>query len=179
MATESSKNQNQLFLAQLERQRLQKPCQRIIDLRGKVSGECQPYEFGDLTHYLDDRNYLILKQLVERMNGSYTVGVYEALLQTVRQFQQQSQQAPNTATDDNSLLLLRLDQPVRRQAQRVLLTLPVTIETAQLSYHAMTLDISADAIRVSMKQASTLEKNDTVQVSLSTSQMPIIQNPPK
>ena len=165
MATESSKNQNQLFLAQLERQRLQKTCQRIIDLRGKVSGECQPYEFGDLTHYLDDRNYLILKQLVERMGGSYTVGVYEALLQTVRQFQQQSQQAQTSATDDNSLLLLRLDQPVRRQAQRVLLTLPVTIATAQLSYHAMTLDISADAIRVSMKQASTLEKNDTVQVS--------------
>ena len=165
MATESSKNQNQLFLAQLERQRLQKPCQRIIDLRGKVSGECQPYEFGDLTHYLDDRNYLILKQLVERMGGSYTVGVYEALLQTVRQFQQQSQQPQSSATDDSSLVLIRLDQPVRRQAQRVLLTLPVTIETGQLSYHAMTLDISADAIRVSMKQASTLEKNDTVQVS--------------
>lgn len=165
MATDSSKNQNQLFLAQLERQRLQKPCQRIIDLRGKVPGECQPYEFGGLTHYLDDRNYLILKQLVERMGGLYTVGVYEALLQTVRQFQQQSQQPQLSTSDDSSLLLIRLDQPVRRQAQRVLLTLPVTIQNGDLNYHAMTLDVSADAIRVSMKQVSTLEKNDTVNVS--------------
>lgn len=165
MATESSKVQNQTFLAQLERQRLQKPCQRIIDLRGKVSGECQPYQFGDITHYLDDRSYLILKQLVERVGGNYTVGVYEALLQAVRQFQQQTQQQQAPPTEDSGVLLIRLDQPIRRHAQRVLLTLPVTIQNAELNYHAMTLDVSIDAIRVSMKQVSTLEKNDTVSVS--------------
>ncbi len=165
MATESSKVQNQTFLAQLERQRLQKPCLRIIDLRGKVSGECQPYQFGGITHYLDDRSYLILKQLVERVGGNYTVGVYEALLQAVRHFQQQTQQQQATPTEDSGVLLIRLDQPIRRHAQRVLLTLPVTIQNAELSYHAMTLDVSIDAIRVSMKQVSTLEKNDTVSVS--------------
>ena len=104
MATESSKAQNQAFLAQLERQRLQKPCQRIIDLRGKVTGECQPYEFGDVTHYLDDRSYLILKQLVERMGGHYTVGVYEALMQAIRQFQQQSQQQQPTPVEDDGVM---------------------------------------------------------------------------
>lgn len=165
MATESSKTQNQAFLAQLERQRLQKPCLRIIDLRGKVMGECQAYTFGGLTHYLDDRNYLILKQLIERMDGHYTVGVYEALNQAVRQFQQERQQAPQPSGDENDLLLFRLDQPVRRQAQRVLLTLPVIIHNADLQYHAMTLDVSSDAIRVSMKRVTTLEKNQTVKVS--------------
>ena len=116
MATENSKAQNQAFLAQLERQRLQKPCQRIIDLRGKVTGECQPYEFGGINHYLDDRSYLILKQLVDRMGGHYTVGVYEALMQAVRQFQQQAQQQQTTPIEDDGVLLIRLDQPVRRQA---------------------------------------------------------------
>ncbi|MAM29039.1 MAG: hypothetical protein CMC13_08450, partial [Flavobacteriaceae bacterium] len=165
MATENSKAQNQAFLAQLDRQRLQKPCQRIIDLRGKVTGECQPYEFGDVTHYLDDRSYLILKQLVERMGGRYTVGVYEALMQAIRQFQQQSQQQQPTPVEDDGLLLIRLDKPVSRQAPRMLLTLPVTIQVGELSYHAMTLDVSIDAIRVSMKHVSALEKNDTVNVS--------------
>lgn len=165
MATESSKVQNQAFLAQLERQRLQKPCQRIIDLRGKVSGECQPYQFGEITHYLDDRSYLILKQLVERMGGQYTVGAYEALIQAVRQFQQQAQQQLSPPIEDKSVLLLRLDKPIRRQAQRVLLTLPVTVHNADISYHAMTLDVSIDAIRVSMKHASALKKNETVSVS--------------
>ncbi|MCB2427749.1 PilZ domain-containing protein, partial [Methylophaga pinxianii] len=158
MATESSKVKNQAFLAQLERQRLQKPCQRIIDLRGKVSGECQPYQFGEITHYLDDRSYLILKQLVERMGGQYTVGAYEALIQAVRQFQQQAQQQLSPPIEDKSVLLLRLDKPIRRQAQRVLLTLPVTVHNADISYHAMTLDVSIDAIRVSMKHASALKK---------------------
>jgi len=164
MATESNKVQNQAFLAQLERQRLQKPCQRIIDLRGKVTGECQAYEFGGVTHFLDDRSYLIFKQLVEHMEGQYTLGVYEALMQAVRQFQQQTQ-PPSAPLEEGGVLLIRLDQPVRRQAKRVLLTLPVTIHLAELSYHAMTLDVSADAIRVSMKHVTTLEKNDTVNVS--------------
>lgn len=165
MATEGSKVQNQAFLANLERQRLQKPCQRIIDLRGKVTGECQSYEFGGVTHYLDDRSYLILKQLIERMDGHYTVGVYEALILAVRQFQQQTQQQQSQTVEEGGVLLIRFDQPVRRQTQRMLLTLPVTIQIDELSYHAMTLDVSADAIRVSMKQVTTLEKNDTVNVS--------------
>lgn len=165
MATESNKVQNQAFLAQLERQRLQKPCQRIIDLRGKVTGECQSYQFGDVTHYLDDRSYLILKQLTERVGGQYTVGVYEALIQAIRKFQHQTQQQQPIPPEDSSVLLLRLDKPVSRQAQRVLLTLPITIQNAELNYHATTLDVSADAIRVSMKYVATLEKNDTVNVS--------------
>ncbi|HBX61053.1 MAG TPA: hypothetical protein DEG65_13870, partial [Methylophaga sp.] len=130
-----------------------------------MTGECQPYEFGGINHYLDDRSYLILKQLVDRMGGHYTVGVYEGLMQAVRQFQQQAQQQQTTPIEDDGVLLIRLDQPVRRQAPRMLLTLPVTIQVGELSYHAMTLDVSIDAIRVSMKHVAALEKNDTVNVS--------------
>ncbi|MGK0250397.1 MAG: hypothetical protein ACI910_003166, partial [Oleispira sp.] len=70
---------NEAFLRQLEIQRLNKPCNRIIDLRGKVAGECQAYTFGERIHYLDDRAYLLAKQLLVRFNGRYTLGVYEAL----------------------------------------------------------------------------------------------------
>lgn len=166
MAKESNKIQNQAFLAQIDRQRLQKPCLRAIDLRGKVNGECQPYQFGEIIHYLDDRGYLIFKQLIERLGGHYTVSVYEALMQSVRQSQQQKYQQSFSPTDNSGgVLLLRLDKPIHRKAQRVLTTLPVTIQNAELNYHAMTLDISIDAIRVSMKLAVMLKKNDTVNVS--------------
>ncbi|MDH5358835.1 MAG: PilZ domain-containing protein, partial [Gammaproteobacteria bacterium] len=85
MATYSeSKTRNQAFLQNLERQRLKKPCGRIIDLRGKVVGECQAYTFGGLTHYLDDRGYLLVKQLLDRANGQYTNGVYEALFKALK-----------------------------------------------------------------------------------------------
>src|SRR5690554_6723805 len=161
MATESNNIQNQAFLAQLERQRLQKACQRVIDLRGKVIGECQPYQFGQITHYLDDRSYLILKQLMERVGDVYTVGVYEALLHTVHQNKQQAQQAP---AEEDGITLIHLDRPIRRQAQRILLALPITIKHAELIYHATTLDVSTEAIRVSMKRVTTLDKNTQVSV---------------
>ena len=88
-------------------------------MRGKVPGECRPYQVGQITHFLDDRSYLILKQLLERVGGIYTVGVYEALLQTARQHQQQHQPVP---VEEDGITLARLDRPARRQTQRILLT---------------------------------------------------------
>ena len=73
------KIKNRAFLDYLERQRLNKPSSLTIDLRNKVAGECQPYLFGGVTHYLDDRGYLLAKRLLERFDGRYTIGVYELL----------------------------------------------------------------------------------------------------
>jgi len=66
---DKSTTQNKAFLRQYEIQRLNKTCNRIVDLRGKVAGECQAYTFGDRTHYLDDRAYLLAKQLLDNFNG--------------------------------------------------------------------------------------------------------------
>jgi hypothetical protein len=63
---DNSTSKNKQFLQQLERQRLNKICNRAIDLRGRVAGECQAYTFGDKKHYLDDRAYLLAKQLLVR-----------------------------------------------------------------------------------------------------------------
>ena len=130
-------------------------------MRGKVLGECRPYQIGQITHYLDDRSYLILKQLLERVGGIYTVAVYEALQQAVRQPSQQRQSVP---AEEDGITLVHLDRPVRRQTQRILLTLPVTIKQAELTYHATTLDVSTEAIRLSMKRATSLQKNTQVSV---------------
>ncbi|WP_438971446.1 hypothetical protein, partial [Methylophaga sp.] len=78
------KQQNQAFLQELEKQRLAKDCNRIIDLRGKVAGECQAYEFGGRKHYLDDRAFLLVKQLMARFDGRYTIGVYESVLKALK-----------------------------------------------------------------------------------------------
>lgn len=70
----ATKSRNQAFLEQHERQRLNKRCNRTIDLRGKVVGQCLAYQFGGRTHHLDDRAYLLAKQLLERFDGRYTFG---------------------------------------------------------------------------------------------------------
>lgn len=156
------KQQNQAFLQELERQRLNKPCLRIIDLRGKVAGECQAYQFGDRTHYLDDRAYLLVRQLMTRFDGRYTVGVHEALLSALKQL--------DSTESDNShhsakLPLMALDHPLQRAEVRIVHSTAVQLRLDDVLYHGHTIDLAVNAIRVSLKRTFSLQIGDTVLVS--------------
>jgi hypothetical protein len=156
------KQQNQAFLQELERQRLNKDCLRIIDLRGKVAGECQAYQFGNRTHYLDDRAYLLARQLMARFDGRYTVGVYEALFQALKQLEQ-SQQAEQ---DDKQLLpVTALDQPLQRAEERIVFSTALQLRLGDVLYHGYSIDLSVNAIRVSLKRTFSLQREDIVTVS--------------
>lgn len=168
MAEQDSRQQNHAFLQQLERQRRQKPCLRHIDLRGKVAGECQPYKIGSLTHYLDDRSYVLLKQLMERAGGQYTVGVYEALLEALKRFKALS--ATETAAapqpnDDLAPELIRLDQAIRRREIRIQLVTPLQLKSGDVLYSASSVDLTSSAVRISMKRTFHLEQGQVVAVS--------------
>lgn len=156
------KQQNQAFLQELERQRLNKDCLRIIDLRGKVAGECQAYQFGNRTHYLDDRAYLLAKQLMARFDGRYTVGVYEALLQALRQLDQsQSSEQHHQQT----LPIIALDQPLQRAEDRIVFSTALQLRLDDVVYHGYSIDLSLNAIRVSLKRTYSLQLEDCVTVS--------------
>ncbi len=156
------KQQNQAFLQELERQRLNKDCLRVIDLRGKVAGECQAYQFGNRTHYLDDRAYLLARQLMARFDGRYTVGVYEALFQALKQLDQ-SQQAEQ---DDKQLLpVTALDQPLQRAEERIVFSTALQLRLGDVLYHGYSIDLSVNAIRVSLKRTFSLQREDIVTVS--------------
>ncbi|OUR70799.1 hypothetical protein A9Q78_11930 [Methylophaga sp. 41_12_T18] len=163
---------NQAFLKQMDQQRLNKLCNRVIDLRGKVAGECQAYSFGGKTHYLDDRGYLIAKQLLDRFNGSYTVGVYEALLKALKKLSATTQVTNKTATkailtsDKEHVQLIAFDSQLQRKEPRISFSTPVDIHIADVLYHAATIDITTSSIRLSLKRAYTLEQGDMVAVSL-------------
>ncbi|MFT7413684.1 MAG: hypothetical protein ACI9FO_000337 [Methylophagaceae bacterium] len=162
---------NEAFLRQLETQRLNKPCNRIIDLRGKVAGECQAYTFGDRIHYLDDRAYLLAKQLLDRFKGRYTIGVYESLLKALKILaQQQKDVTPDTTKE---ILLqapiqpqyIPLDQTLQRKEPRIVYTSPVDIMVADVLYHGSTIDITSSAIRVTLRRAHAIEVGDEVSVT--------------
>ncbi|MDA8622317.1 PilZ domain-containing protein [Psychrosphaera sp.] len=67
------------FLIKMELKRLAQPTSRVIDLRGHVLGEPQPFEFEGKTHYLDEVAKNIFKTQVEKF-GQYTVGCYEEVM---------------------------------------------------------------------------------------------------
>lgn len=157
----SRKQQNQAFLQELEKHRLNKPCLRIIDLRGKVAGECQAYEFGERVHYLDDRAYLLVKQLLARFGGRYTVGVYEALFKALKQL---NEPAPAPVERNAGPNFVQLDQPLQRSETRTVISTAVQIRLDDMLYHGHTVDLSPHAIRVSCKRTFTLEPGDEVSV---------------
>ncbi len=157
----SRKQQNQAFLQELEKQRLNKPCLRIIDLRGKVAGECQAYEFGGRVHYLDDRAYLLVKQLMSRFAGRYTVGVYETLLKALKQL---NDPAPAPIARHAGLPFRQMDQSLQRSETRTVVSTAVQIRLQDMLYHGHTVDLSPHAIRVSCKRTFSLEPGDEVSV---------------
>jgi len=164
---------NEAFLRQLEIQRLNKPCNRIIDLRGKVAGECQAYTFGDRTHYLDDRAYLLAKQLLDRFNGRYTMGVYDSLLKVLKILDQQQK---NATFDTKKEILhqdpiqpqyIPFDQILQRKEQRIVYASPIDINVADVLYHGSTIDITSSAIKVTLRRAHSIEQGDYVNVTFS------------
>tara|TARA_R110001606_G_scaffold399310_1_gene584774 strand:+ start:102553 stop:104808 length:2256 start_codon:yes stop_codon:yes gene_type:complete len=164
---------NEAFLRQLEIQRLNKPCNRIIDLRGKVAGECQAYTFGDRIHYLDDRAYLLAKQLLDRFNGRYTMGVYDSLLKALKMLDQQQKKA--TFATNKEILhqaplqpqYIPFDQILQRKEPRIVYASPIDIIIADVLYHGSTIDITSSAIRVTLRRAHTIEQDDDVSVTFS------------
>ena len=184
----NSTSKNQQFLQQFERQRLNKPCNRIIDLRGKVAGECQAYTFGGKTHYLDDRAYLLAKQLLDRFNGRYTLGVYESVLKALKSLANQTKktESPSNLSASNqassTVALLPFDRQLQRKEPRITYASPVEIRIADVLYHGSTMDITSSAIGVSLKRTFTLNKNDEVSVTftgLSTEEsLPLLSKVP-
>lgn len=157
------KQQNQAFLQELERQRLNKDCLRSIDLRGKVAGECQAYQFGGRVHYLDDRAYLLVKQLMSRFDGRYTVGVFEALFKALKQLTP-TQQSTNGPAEQGPQLL-SLDKAIERSEARIVYSTPVQLRLDDVLYHGHTIDIALNAIRVSLRRSYSLQLQDELSVS--------------
>ncbi|WP_108649483.1 PilZ domain-containing protein [Dongshaea marina] len=77
--TEDESNHTR-FLLKMELSRLSTPCRRFIDLRDKVNGECFPYEFQGICHFMDDLGISIFESQLKRFGGNYTIGVYETVL---------------------------------------------------------------------------------------------------
>ena len=76
-----SLSKSRRFLLKMELNRLFSACKRTIDLRGKVDGTCQEYQFQGKTHYLDTLAIENFEEVVAIFDG-FTVGVFERVTQT-------------------------------------------------------------------------------------------------
>ena len=91
------------FLLKMELKRLARPCIRIIDLRGKVDGECRIYHHEGREHYMDDIAIEMFEQQV-RVFGEYTLGVYEAVHRTENNLQLMREGVEKNPVEDENVI---------------------------------------------------------------------------
>lgn len=57
--------------------RLAHPCKKVIDLRKRVDGHCQPYKHKGVLHYMDEVAIRIFEAGLDRYRGVFTEDTYE------------------------------------------------------------------------------------------------------
>ncbi|PSW18928.1 PilZ domain-containing protein [Photobacterium sanctipauli] len=136
----------------MELHRIMAPCRQIVDLRGKVKGECRPYELDGLTHWLDDVAINTYHKRIKVFGGKFRLGLYEALMNTRNNFrvlhQQQKlspqQEAPIEQRDTQfDAPVIRFGHYLTRGENRLQLATSVNLELPfNQTVNGITSDIS-------------------------------------
>lgn len=68
------------FIQRMEEKRLDKECFRMLDMRGKVAGECKAHPFKGQTIWLDEISRKLFTAGLEHHKGVFTVGTFESII---------------------------------------------------------------------------------------------------
>jgi len=162
-ATEGLSN-NERFLLKMEMKRLATPCQRLVDLRGKVDGECKEFHYQGKTHFLDDIAIKVFKQQLKLYNQQYTLGIFEKLQHTENNFKvmQKKNISPQEAAARRPKKVIaravRLGHYIGRSEERMHLTAPLRIADVNGKlFDARTSNMSVSGIRIKVDEKRTFE----------------------
>lgn len=178
-AVNNASESNELIL-KMEVRRLLKPCKRVIDLRGKVEGECDFYEVDGINHCMDEVAKDVFDQQI-KLYGSYTMGVYEAVHQTENNFRVRyekeisqviEQGRPGVQKQERSTRKVIESKPEvsftvpsycfadidRRKEERMNFYCSIDLSTAENVFvEAKSLDLSLHGIRIKTESDMALE----------------------
>ncbi|UTV27232.1 PilZ domain-containing protein [Photobacterium atrarenae] len=147
----------------MELNRIMAPCYQIVDLRGRVNGECRPYELNGLVHWLDDVALNTYHKRIKIFGGKYRVGLYEALMNTRNNFRVLHQQQKQTTVTEASApqrdtqfdaTLIRFGHYLTRQENRLRMSTPVNLTLPFNQHvHGTTSDLSYSGAKFKVPSA--------------------------
>ncbi|WP_232428157.1 PilZ domain-containing protein [Photobacterium marinum] len=146
----------------MELNRIMAPCRQVVDLRGRVNGECRPYELGGLRHWLDDVAINTYHKRIKHFGGKFRVGLYEALMNTRNNFRilhQQHKQETHTAETPRrdtqfDASLIRFGHYLTREENRLQITTPVELALPfKQTVHGVTSDLSCSGAKFKVPSA--------------------------
>jgi len=154
------------FLIKMELSRLTTPCLRIIDLRDKVSEECQLYQQGTLKHYLTADSIKVLQDNIN-LYGIYSIGVFEAVHSYIAQQKEISTKKTvidNTPKQDQCEFL-HLSQKQKRTAPRMFFVSIVEISLSDgTSIEAHTSNISTTGVKIKLQRDIQILNESNLQI---------------
>jgi len=166
------------FLLKMELKRLAGQCTRLVDLRGHVDGECRAYEHEERIHYLDDTAIKVFQDAIEHY-GSYTFGVYEAVMNTENNFRVMYQKekmgiSPTAKSSVNKVFEktqyyaqhYQYGPYFNRCEERMNFAVAVSVKVNKFrNVDATTSDISSKGCKLRFNEAQNIEVGQTVELN--------------
>ncbi|MCD9514171.1 PilZ domain-containing protein [Photobacterium carnosum] len=159
----------------MEINRLMTPCNKIIDLRGRVKGQCRQYTFKGLNHWLDDVAINIYHHRKAIFADQYCYGLYEELINTHNNFRilhQQQKISPSNTTPtytQYSLFqaqLIRFGYYLNREEKRLSIATQIALTLAnEQQILATTVDLSLSGARCKVPTAFDYQLGQTITAS--------------
>ncbi|MCP4323017.1 MAG: PilZ domain-containing protein [Alteromonadales bacterium] len=157
------------FLIKMELSRLAKPCQRIIDIRDKVTESCVRFEQDKATHYLTKPTIKVLQENIQ-LYGLYTVGAFEAVHEFIANQKAKQQSLQNLKKPKEirkeQCELLSLSQKNKRGAPRMFFVSDVIIKLEDgASFKAQTSNISLTGIKLKLQDDILINNSSMLSVT--------------
>lgn len=161
------------LLVKMELNRLMTPCNRSVDLRGRVVGECHEYQLDGLTHWLDDVALNDYHRKYKKY-GSYTDGVWESLYNTrnnLRVLREHGKDIHYEQEEEDlpfEVEAIHLGYDLKRKENRLKIHSQVAIKLKDnQKVHGATSDISPSGARFKVPSAFEYGLGDVIEVEFS------------
>ncbi|QQX79161.1 PilZ domain-containing protein [Shewanella sp. KX20019] len=158
------------FLLKMELNRLASSCSRVIDLRNKTDLDCEPFEFGAQTHFIDQPARACFVAALALYRQQYTLGVYE---QVIAAHKDRVVKARTNA--DNSVSTV--DEPYVAQGvvlgsyfarceERMNYSMKIEVSQSMQQYMGITVDLSVGGARIRLPAKHILNAKHPIRVKL-------------
>lgn len=164
-------NNSDKFLIKMELNRLSTPCQRVIDLRDKVTDPSVLFEQGNIKHYLTKASINVLQDNI-KLYGRYTVGAFEAVHDFIakqkEKLNNQQRAKPGSPPKKEQCELLALSTKNKRGAARMFFVSEISATTAQgQNFKGHTSNISSTGVKIKFQDDIHLTNNTLISITFS------------
>lgn len=157
------------FLLKMELNRLATSCTRVIDLRNKTDLNCETFEFGAQTHFIDPPAKASFREALALYREQYTLGVYEQVIAAHKARILKSRSSTNSSDNVPTTYVAEgvvLGNYFARSEERMNYSMKIEVSQAMQQYMGITVDLSVGGARIRLPAKQNLNAKQPIRVKL-------------